>query len=273
MSVKKTAQREFIAPEIKTALPEGDTFSKLMAMDGEVFRDMPGRKTIKVDLAGQSYFIKQHFGVGWGEIFKNLTTFRLPIIGAGTEWQAIQTFDSIGIPTTQGVAYGERGFNPATQKSFVVTRDLGDITSLEDIGFEWKKNPPPESFKRKLILEVAKIARALHDNGMNHRDFYICHFCLDNPKLNHGEIYLYLIDLHRVGIRDTIKPKDRMKDIAALYFSAMDIGLNTRDYLRFLRAYRQKPLRDIFDDEKSFWHKVRARADKLYVKFHAKTPK
>lgn len=248
-------------------------FDAIMRLQGQVFRDVPGRKTIRCELDGKPYFIKQHFGVGWGEIFKNLFSLRWPIISAATEWQAIQKLGEVGIPTTPGVAYGWRGLNPASRQSFVVTRDLGDIISLETLCAPWNETPPDPAFKRRLILEVARLARLLHDNGMNHRDFYICHFCLDQPRWQqHNEIYLYLIDLHRVGIRARIQPVARMKDIAALYFSAMNIGLTRRDILRFLRAYRAQPLRQTLQQERAFLEQITARAQRLYVKFHGKMP-
>lgn len=247
-------------------------FDKLMAMQGEAFRDVPGRRTIQVKLAGESYFIKQHFGVGWAEIIKNLLSLKSPIVSARTEWQAIQKLNAIGIPTTPLVAYGERGCSPAAIESFVLTKDLGDIVSLETLCADWPNSPPDARFKRQLIMAVARIARTLHDNGMNHRDFYICHFCLDKKRLAAGEVYLYLIDLHRVGMRSQIQSSARMKDMAALYFSAMDIGLTRRDYLRFLRAYRQQPLAVTFASERGFWQKVSIRAQQLYLKFHKVMP-
>lgn len=251
----------------------GDVFDQVMQLQGDVFRDVRGRKTIRVDLAGASYFIKQHYGVGWGEVLKNLFSFRLPIVSARTEWRAIQRLDALGIPTTPAVAYGERGLNPVTRRSFIITRDLGDIVSLEDFCRDWPQSPPPLKLKRQLLAEVARIARTLHDNGLNHRDFYICHFCLDKKGLESGDIHLYLIDLHRVGIRHKIRTSARMKDMAALYFSALDIGLNLRDCLRFLRLYRGRRLRLILGEEAGFWRKVSERAEKLYLKFHGSKPR
>lgn len=226
---------------------------------------------MRVTLGGHAYFVKQHFGVGWGEIFKNLLTGRLPILGAETEWRAIHRLNELDIPTTPAVAYASRGRNPARQQSFIITRDLGNIVSLETLCADWKDNPPDLGFKRRLILAVADIARKLHDNGLNHRDFYICHFCLDRTRLEQGEILLYLIDLHRVGIRDVIPPTARMKDIAALYFSALDIGLTRRDCLRFVRHYRGR-LRDTLHHERAFWRQVDLRARELYHKFHRRMP-
>ncbi|CAG0957395.1 heptose I phosphotransferase [Methylophilaceae bacterium] len=261
------------APDWLIALyGEDRLFDSVMRQQGQVFRDVPGRKTIKINLDGRMYFIKQHFGVGWREIFKNLLSFKWPILSAETEWKAIHKLNEIGIPTTPAVACGVRGSNPASLQSFLITEDLGDIISLETLCANWKTNPPAPAFKRKLLIEVAELARKLHEGGMNHRDFYICHICLDNSKLAAGELYLYLIDLHRVGIRSTIRPVDRMKDMAALYFSAMDAGLTKRDYLRFLKHYRRQRLHETISEEQGFWRQVSERAAKLYLKFHGKMP-
>ncbi|MFL9710811.1 lipopolysaccharide core heptose(I) kinase RfaP [Methylobacillus sp. Pita1] len=261
-----------LSPELAQALGEGDVFARVMALEGEVFRDVPGRKTIRVKIVGQPYFIKQHFGVGWGEIFKNLLALKVPVVSANTEKLAIEKLGEIGIATTPLAGFGSRGCSPASRQSFLITRDLGEILSLETLADQWMQAPPEPRFKRRLLLEVAALAARLHDSGLNHRDFYICHICLDLPRLRHGDIHLYLIDLHRVGIRETIRSQDRMKDIAALYFSAMNAGLVPRDYLRFLRRYRGKPIRQVMREERDFWQQVQARAIKLYIKLHKVEP-
>ncbi len=254
-----------IASEISQYLNNEDVFAQVMHLQGKAFRDVPGRKTIQVQLGTNSYFIKQHFGVGWGEIVKNLLTFKLPILGARTEKLAIEKLDSIGIATTPLVGFGERGLNPASLQSFLITKDLGNIISLEDLCASWKVNPPSTSFKRKLIVAVAQLSKTLHINGLNHRDFYLCHLCLDADALNKNEIKLYLIDLHRMLIHKTPNTRSNMKDISALYFSSMSMGFTTRDYLRFEHYYSQSfPIVN-----KSFWQQVAVRADGLYAKFHS----
>jgi hypothetical protein len=256
----------FATPEfqkaIQSKLIKGDVFQTLMQLNGKVFRSVKGRKTLQIELAGHRYFVKQHFGVGWVEIFKNLLSFRKPILGAKTEKLAIEKLDAIGIPTTPLVAFGERGLNPAAQQSFLVTRDLGNIVSLEDYCVNWLENPPTNKFKRELIIAVAALAKKLHEAGLVHRDFYICHLCLDADLLAKGKIKLYLIDLHRVTMGQAPKGRAVMKDIAALYFSAMDIGLSAEDFDLFKQHYTQSL-------PASFWSDVKARADKLYKKFHS----
>ncbi|MGQ0441925.1 MAG: glycosyltransferase, partial [Methylophilaceae bacterium] len=76
-------------------LRQKNLFDYFMQMQGKVFRDVSGRKTIQVSLNDQSYFIKQHFGVGWGEIAKNLITFKKPILSALTEVSAIKKLTKI----------------------------------------------------------------------------------------------------------------------------------------------------------------------------------
>jgi len=54
----------------------GPLFDMIMQLEGKVFRDVPRRKTSQVQIGGQSYFIKQHFGVGWPEVIKNLLSLK-----------------------------------------------------------------------------------------------------------------------------------------------------------------------------------------------------
>jgi heptose I phosphotransferase len=259
-------------PAALSRLFADDAFEEVMRLKGKVFRDVPGRKTIQVELSGQSLFVKQHYGVGWSEVLKNLSSLRLPVFSAATEWRAIRRFGEIGIPTTPAIAYGERGLNLVTRRSFLMTQDLGDIVSLEDFCRDWGSQPPPLQLKRQVLAEVARITRLLHEHGMNHRDLYLCHYCLDRHLLEQGKIRIYLIDLHRVGIRPSITQTARLKDLAALYFSVLDIGLSNRDYLRFLRLYRGQRLSRILRNEQGFWRRVSDRADMLYTKFHKRRP-
>jgi heptose I phosphotransferase len=234
---------------------------------GEIYREPAGtnRRTLRFELAGEGYFLKLHWGVGWKEILKNLVSLRLPVLGASNEWRAIRRLHELGVETMNLAAYGQTGRNPATLRSFVVTRELKDTVSLEDYCADWAEHPPAFAAKHKLIQRVAEITRKLHQHGVNHRDLYICHFLLQQPW--HGDennLQLYLIDLHRVQIRQRTPLRWRVKDVGALYFSAMDAGLNQRDLLRFIRVYSQQPLRQVLAEEGRFWQAVTRRAQALY---------
>ena len=245
-------------------------FNRIMALDGEVYRSLAGRRTLRFVLGGKGYFAKLHRGVGWREIVKNLLMLRRPVLGARDEWRAIRRFEELGVTTMTVAGFGERGVLPSRQQSFLITDELAGTVSLEDFCREWPAVPPPAALKRSLIEKVATIAKTLHNNGVNHRDFYICHFLLELATLREpyraDRLTVYVIDLHRVQIRSRTPRRWLEKDVAALHFSSMAIGLTKRDRLRFMKAYRGRPLRRILQEERSFWHNVERKAQALYRK-------
>lgn len=248
-----------------------DPFEAVEALQGEVFRELEARRTLRTEVAGQGFFVKIHRGVGWAEIAKNLLTLRAPVLGARQEWLAIETLTAAGVPTMTSVAFGERGANPASQHSFIITEELAPTISLEDYARDWLSCPPEPTFKRSLIQRVADMTGQMHRAGVNHRDCYICHFLLHtDPPPSAKSFRLSIIDLHRAQIRARVPKRWRDKDLAGLYFSALGIGLTRRDKLRFLQAYFQRPLRQILVDEAALLKDLEVRAEQLQARFARK---
>lgn len=255
--------------ELKPFL-KNTSFKNIMALKGDVFRAVPGRLTQRIQLGNGFYFIKQHKGVGLKEIIKNLLQLRLPVLSAKNEWRALQQLKALNVDVPEIAGFGSSGSNPARMQSFLITKALPSHISLEDLCRPWQKNPPSFMLKQRLIEKVADIARTLHENGINHRDFYICHFLLDvtcdSVIKDPSAIKLYLIDLHRAHIRSITPTRWKIKDLAGLYFSSKEIGLTKKDLLRFIKKYRNKSLHEIVNKESHFWLKVKKRGDKLYRK-------
>ena len=183
-----------------------------------------GRRTVSFSHNGERYYLKIHDGVGWKEIGKNLTSLRLPVLGAENEWKGVhhlrrQTLlQNLGLNTLNIAGYGtrERRFwkilnNPAKRQSLIVTDEIPEAISLEDLFKDklfWGRNankiPIKICFKRWLIEQLAQTARVLHNSGANHRDFYLSHFLLQRTKESHEPTpensSLFLIDLHRMQI-------------------------------------------------------------------------
>ncbi|MGA8259400.1 MAG: lipopolysaccharide core heptose(I) kinase RfaP, partial [Arenicellales bacterium] len=231
-----------------------------LGLDGEVFRRARDRKTLRFEHRGRRYFLKAHFGAGWQEILKNLAQLKLPVLDAGNEWLAIHFLEMLGIPALTAVAYG-RGPGLAGRRSFIVTRELEGMISLEDYAARPRTGARSEFHRRqRFIRTIAAMAAALHANGINHRDFYLCHFLFD-PGAEHE--VLHLIDLHRTQIRRRTPRRWRVKDIGGLYYSALSAALTRHERLRFVKAYGGgDSLRAALADG-AFWSRVDRRARAL----------
>ncbi len=259
----------WIAAELADRLraeSDRELWRRVFAIEGEIFREPRGaaRRTLRFEHAGVGYFLKLHWGIGWPEIAKNLLAFKRPVLGARNEWRAIQRLEALGVETMTLAGFGEHGLNPARQRSFVITRELADTVSLEDYCARWATRPPPFTHKQALIARVAAMTAALHRNGLNHRDLYLCHFLLRQPW--HGPaqpLHLHLIDLHRVQQRSVVPRRWQIKDLAALYFSALHIGLTRRDLLRFIVRYSGCSPRAALREQAALWSAVERRALRL----------
>lgn len=264
----------YLRDDLAIAWQGKDIFALLAALPGEVFRDKEGRRTLRFELEDRSYFLKYHAGVGWSEIIKNLLQLRKPIIGARNEWQAIQRLHELGIGTMQLAAYGEAGWNPARRRSFVITDDLSDTMSLEYLGEQWRHNPPSFRTKQALIKKLALVSRTMHRAGLNHRDYYLCHFLLDKSFANSNQFSedteLFLIDLHRTEQRRSVPERWLIKDLGSLYFSAVDVSLTRRDQYRFMKLYSGLSLSQVLSQQSGFWQKVDKRAQLLLDKWRRK---
>lgn len=268
--------RLILAEPFKSLWAGKDAFEEVERLQGQVYRELEARRTLRAEVDGRGYFVKIHRGVGWGEIVKNLSTGRLPVLGAGQEWKAIQRLTEAGVPTMTAVAYGERGSNPAQQHSFIITEELAPTIDLEQLTQAWPEQPPLPGLKWALILRVADMTGRMHAAGVNHRDCYICHFLLHTDKpFSADDFRLSVIDLHRAQLRPAVPRRWRDKDLAGLYFSALNIGLTQRDFLRFLKGYfaaagSARSLRQILRDEAALLAWLQRKAERLLSRYARK---
>lgn len=267
----------FLRDELQSQVPEGGLLEWARGVAAtadakDIYRSKEGRKTLRFERCGRSYFLKLHNGIGWGEIFKNLLQGRLPVLGAVNEYRAVEALTRIGVDTMSVAAYTSRGRNPAAIQSLIITDDLVATVSLEDYCADWAKSPPDFATRIKLLLKLADSARLMHGAGINHRDFYICHFHLDTKSLVQGPVRCHLIDLHRAQMRSSTPRRWLVKDLAGLYFSAMDCGLRQRDLLRFMYHYCDGGLREALKGDVQLWQEVARVATRLYIKEHGRSP-
>jgi len=261
-----------LCPALQEKFSGENAFDQVFATEGKIYRNFKGRKTLRFEHDGKGYFLKIHPGVGWGEIIKSLLSLKSPVLGARDEHDAILALERVGVQTMTIAGYGARGSNPATKQSFLITEEIEDSISLEDLILNGNDYTLSTSMKRALIRKVAIIARTMHSNGVNHRDFYMCHFLLPKKwlKQEQGDLDppLHVIDLHRTQIRSEVPQRWLEKDLAGLHFSSMDAGFTARDRFRFIINYESNPLHKVIKNSNDFWAIIDKKAVMLYSKFH-----
>ena len=261
----------------RTSVADAAIFDQIWLLRGETYRRTANRRTLRVDIGGAAYFAKLHDGVGWREILKNLLQLKWPILGASHEYAACRHLAGTGVRVPNVAAYGRLGWNPATQRSFVLCEALEQCASLQDVVSGWGRSPPPLALRRQLLHEVALLTRDLHGAGVNHRDYYLCHLFVDTRRLARGEVALAVIDLHRAGIRRRVPRRWLLRDLAALLYSANAAlpenrsGLSRTDLFRFVRDYAGAGPAAVIRRDGRFWRAVERRAVRLHRRGHRDT--
>ena len=254
----------FLNKELESLFLSGDPFLVAEDIQGEVFRQTANRITKEFTFEGNKYFIKLHYGVGWKEIFKNLIKLRVPTLGAFPEWKALKKLKSLGIDCPEPVGFYRKGINPSNIRSFLVTKSLLNTVSIEEALNKGKFQELDFPTKKRFIEKVALISRNLHNNGINHRDYYLCHFHVDSNLDVEKEIYL--IDLHRAQLRSFVPTRWASKDIGGLFHSAMGFKLTERDFYRFIKTYFNCSLREALGTHAKFIRTSRSRAFRMFMK-------
>lgn len=212
-------------------------FEKVRSLQGTVARSLETRKTLRFEMEGGAYYAKYHKGGSVGELLKNLLSLRMPVFSAKNEWEAIEHLHRHGVDTMTAVAYGYRGVAPLWMESFLITEELKNCISLEDVFQKGVWETLTVGERRDLVRLLAETVKRMHEAGVNHRDCYLCHFLW-----NREENRLYIIDLHRSQIRASVPHRWLLKDIASLYFSSLTQDIPSTYFMRFARVYGQEKL-------------------------------
>jgi len=186
----------------------------------------------------QTFFLKRHRRrASFWERWRWAGGWRA--LGEGMrEWQNIVAFQRRGLPVVTPVAAGERLLPGGLIESFVMTQSLEGFEPADQYvsaRFIAPLDQVQLERKRRLIAAAARLSRRMHEQGFNHRDFYLCHiFVRDTAD---GASDLRVIDLQRVDYRAALRRRWLNKDLAALHYSSLCLPLSDRDRLRFFVAY------------------------------------
>lgn len=158
---------------------------------------------------------------------------------AGNEWRNMVLLKELGFRTLTPVAFGTAAKFGVPVFSLTLTEEISGGERLDH--YFGSNFAPPLSGervkeKRALIRRLASLAAEFHGKGLNHQDFYLCHFLF---RERDGEIFI--VDIQRLHRSGRISTHDRVKDLAQLYYSAERTGIFSRtDYVRFVKWYSGK---------------------------------
>lgn len=165
---------------------------------------------------------------------------------AMAEYSHLEWARSQDLPVPATVAAGEF-LDPAGRlQSFLAVEELAGMLPLNEAIPLAKTRLAPLAFrrwKRGLIVELARLARALHQKRHFHKDLYLCHFYIseaDTTRLpaDGWRGRMVMIDLHRLGYHPWTWPIWLCKDLAQLLYSSEVDGVDDRDRVWFWKQYR-----------------------------------
>lgn len=218
-----------------------DTFEKIMASPaGEIIRSFPGRNTVRLELkhpgGGVGRFYLKRYERGYLSTWRLLLrTLRWPGADdeAMREWKAAAALRIEGFNTALPVAVGQERTAGVVTRSFVMTNEIPDGVCAHDAVPTFTT-----AQRRAFARQLGGLARRFHAAGFVHKDFYLYHVFVAPAAARTSDFNLFLIDFQRVVKPVVFKARWRVKDLAALAYSALKVGVPRTDLARFFKIYR-----------------------------------
>ena len=203
--------------------------------EGRVMKSNGKRRVLRAEVGGRVFYIKEQFRVSAREALKMALKFEAPFCQARQELENLLLMRRLGIPSAEPcVCAWEKGLN---KSSFLWMRDIGENVRLEDLFARGRGSLA--AMRRAALTRVAWIARVLHGNGYVHKDFYLGHLFVLESELKAGvaDPTVFLLDVQRVKRVGRWNRRWMLKDLSALYFSALATEFTRREMLRFFVLY------------------------------------
>jgi len=202
-----------------------------------------GRLILEVGTKRLAVYLKRHYRL---PRWHGLVAILWPAADwspAFQEWNHIEWARRAGLPVPEAVAACETIGPWGRLQSMLAVEELAGMLPLHEAVPQAAARLDPRTlqrWKKGLVAEMARLARALHQRRRYHQDFYLCHFYIaedDTRRLPAWAGRVHLIDLHRLGHHPWTWPFWQMKDLAQLLYSSEIAGVHARDRLRFWRHY------------------------------------
>lgn len=231
--------RIFVEPKWKRLFTEQglDSLHAFSICKGDrCMRTVSSRCTVQLAVKGHSghefiFYLKKYY-----KDHKGMSGTEQAFI----EFETLSCFLEKGLPVPRPVVVGG-GEHNSNELGILITEKIpGGIQADHLLGRVDGKSGEvlPVSGRNRLdILQgIGQLAGKIHMERWVHRDMYLCHFF---PVIqSDGRINIYIIDLQRAFIPASHTfNRWRLKDLAALYYSSMECGLNKEELGRLFSAY------------------------------------
>jgi len=156
------------------------------------------------------------------------------------EMENVSRFQQAEVPTVDCIYYGERK-TKRLYRSVMVTLALENYCDLNKLLQSWEEDGAPLRRHRNLVLlQIAILARRLHQNHLVHNCFYPKHIFIDMSKLKEGKKdSVRLIDLEKSKFK-WLEKSCMLRDLTTLFRHLPSLPLT--DLLRFMQFYRAEPM-------------------------------
>lgn len=203
-----------------------------------------GRLIVEKDGKKLGVYLKRHYHLPW---WSGILAALWPARAwspATQELHNLTCAESLGLPVPAPVAVGEYIGPWGRLQSILAVEELTDMLALHQAIPLAAQTLAPTAFrlwKKGLAAELARLARAMHDQRFFHKDLYLCHFFVPRdliaqpPNSWHGRVHV--IDFHRLGRHPFTWPLWLVKDLGQFWYSSDLPGIDDRDRLRFWRHY------------------------------------
>jgi heptose I phosphotransferase len=230
--------------------------------NGETIKNIKKRSVTRIEInqhnQNKIIYLKRHHieFVGLSRLLSRFFS-KYGLSQGRLEFENICDFRNNNLPTVIPVAAGEKFFRFFWAESFLITEDFSPYIALEEL-LEYRPHfftgPAGETKKKILINEMAVLARRMHQNGFNHRDFNATHIILnydnetDVPKIA-------LFDLQRIDRNKFFKFRWKIKSLARLNYTLPDDIFSAEDKLNIFLSYKGKKRLNPKDSLEWLWIK------------------
>ncbi len=203
------------------------------------------REVIRLELPdGSRAYLKRHWKTRFLELASNWLCGKIPASPARQELEACIKLKTMGISSMEPIAFGEVSETLGPGPCFLLTQEVLGMKLEQYLRDPQSLAYRSTEFRHKIIYELARIARTMHQNGLHHQDFYLGHLLLCGDIQSQNiirEFKITLIDLQRVRQQLPLPNRWKIKDLAQLNYSASLIpSITLGDRFRFWLEYFQK---------------------------------